>query len=80
MVGQIHDWYPRQLPDSPLEILITGSNYVGLVLGHPVDQTVICIGPLMHAWQPLKSWVLYNPESNPVLAAVLAPRAMVDIL
>ena len=51
MVGEVHDGHPRQLPDPPLEVLVTGGHYIGLVLGHPVHQAVICIGTLVHTWQ-----------------------------
>ena len=47
MVTEEHDGNPGNLPDSPLEILVTGGHDVRLVLGHTGNQAVVSVGPLI---------------------------------
>ena len=46
VVAEVHDGHSRDLPDPPLEILITGGHDIRLVLSNSVDQTVVSIGTL----------------------------------
>ena len=46
MVGQVHDGHTGQLPDPPLEVLITRGHNVRLMLGDPIHQTVVSIRTL----------------------------------
>ena len=46
MVAEVHDGHSRDLPDPPLEILITGGHDIRLVLSNSIDQTVVSIGTL----------------------------------
>ena len=69
VVAEVHDGHSRDLPDPPLEILITGGHDIRLVLGHPVHETVIGVGPLVHAGQPLKPGVLHYPQGYSIFAS-----------
>ena len=46
VITEEHDGHSGNLSDSSLEIFITGSHDIGLVLSHSVDQTVVSVGPL----------------------------------
>ena len=69
VLTEVHDGHSGDLPDSPLEVLVTGGHNVRLVLGHPVHEAVIGVCPLVHAGQPLKPGVLHYPQSYSVFAS-----------
>ena len=46
VLTKIHDGHSGDLPDSPLEVLVTGGHDVRLVLGHAAHQAVVSIGSL----------------------------------
>ena len=51
VITEEHDGNSGDLSDSSLEIFITGSNYVGLVLSYSVDQTIVSVGSLETVYQ-----------------------------
>ena len=71
VLTEIHDGHSGDLPDPPLEVLVTRGHYVSLVLGHPVHEAVIGVCPFVHAGQPLKSGVFNNSQSYSVFASQL---------
>ena len=46
VITEEHNGNPGDLSDSSLEIFITGSHDIGLVLSYSVDQTIVSVGPL----------------------------------
>ena len=46
VITEEHDGNSGDLSDSSLEIFITGSDYIGLVLSYSVDQAIVRVGPL----------------------------------
>ena len=46
VITEVHDRNSGDLSDPSLEISITGSHDIGLVLSYSVDQTIVRVGPL----------------------------------
>ena len=51
VITEEHDGNSGDLSDSSLEILITGSHDVGLVLSNSIDQTIVSVGSLKTDYQ-----------------------------
>nr|GMD38048.1 U3 small nucleolar RNA-associated protein 24 [Ipomoea batatas] len=71
MLSDIHDWYTSYLTDPSLQISITRCNNIALVLGNPINKTVISISSFMSTRKPFKSRILGNSLGNSVFLTQL---------
>ena len=58
MLRQIHDRHAGNFTDPPLQITIACCDDVTFMLGDSLHNTIVSVGALMHARQPLKRRIL----------------------